>query len=45
MVEDCCATNNERSHLGTLENVQRFFGEVYSSDEVIAAWEGIPIAK
>ena len=45
LLEDCCATNNEQAHIATLQNVERYFGEVRSSEEVAAAWQGVLAAR
>lgn len=38
MVDDCCATYSEEAHRATLRNVERHFGLVASSEEVMRCW-------
>ena len=37
-LKDCTATYSTQAHEGTLQNIDRFFGQVVTSDEVIACW-------
>ena len=39
MVSDCCATDSDEEHNGTLNNFYRHFGDVQSCDETIAMLE------
>jgi nicotinamidase-related amidase len=41
LVDDCCGTDAEALHQGTLANVRSNFGLVASSDEVIQAWQAV----
>ncbi len=36
---DCTATYSQRAHDGTLENIEHFFGQVVTSDEIMACWQ------
>lgn len=48
MVDDCCATYDEELHRATLRNIERHFGLVVSSEELIRCWapvaEAAPVA-
>ncbi len=35
---DCCATYSQAQHDATLFNISQFFGQVVTSDEIIACW-------
>ncbi len=35
---DCAATYNPADHEGTLRNIDQFFGQVVTSDEIVACW-------
>ncbi len=37
-LEDCVANTDRQAHENTLENIRRYFGEVCSSADVLAAW-------
>jgi ureidoacrylate peracid hydrolase len=37
-VSDCTATTSEAAHEATLANVDQYFGQVASSDEIMTAW-------
>jgi ureidoacrylate peracid hydrolase len=39
---DCTATYSQAEHEATLVNIDQFFGQVVSSDDVIACWAGAP---
>ena len=39
MVEDGCATTRKELHEGTMQNFQRLFGRVRSTDEVVSELE------
>ena len=41
MIDDCSAAYEAKLHLGTLENMQRHFGLVASSTEIIETWKGL----
>ncbi|MGB6657938.1 MAG: isochorismatase family cysteine hydrolase [Xanthobacteraceae bacterium] len=38
MAADCCATYSQAAHDATLDNIDRFFGQVVSSDEIMTCW-------
>lgn len=40
-LEDCTATNSETLHQNSLENIERHFGLVASSHEVVQAWQTV----
>ena len=40
-VSDCTATTSEAAHNATLVNIDQFFGQVASAEEIIRAW-GVP---
>lgn len=40
MVEDCCAALSDEEHRATLENIIQQFGDVMTSDEVVARLRG-----
>lgn len=40
-VSDCTATTSEAAHKATLVNIDQFFGQVASAEEIIRAW-GVP---
>lgn len=40
-VSDCTATTSEAAHTATLVNIDQFFGEVASAEQIIRAW-GVP---
>ena len=35
---DCCATYSQAQHDATLFNIDQFFGQVVTSDEIMACW-------
>jgi ureidoacrylate peracid hydrolase len=35
---DCCATYSQAQHDAALENIDRFFGEVVTSEQIMACW-------
>ena len=37
---DCCATYSQAQHDATLFNIDQFFGQVVTSDEIMACWPG-----
>lgn len=37
LVEDCCAAASPEEHQGALTNMRKYFGEVRSADEILAA--------
>lgn len=39
-LEDCAATTDKELHASTLDNINRYFGQVASSGEVIKIWQG-----
>lgn len=39
VVSDCCATYNDEAHRFTLENLDRFFGEVIESRKIVRFWK------
>lgn len=44
MVEDCCAAGTQRDHEAGLYSIRKMFGVVERSEDVIAAFSGIPAA-
>lgn len=40
LVEDCCAATTPEEHRGTIVNVSKYFGDVRSSRDVLAALRG-----
>jgi ureidoacrylate peracid hydrolase len=45
VVEDCCSALSEEDHRAALRNVDRYFGEVVSSDVLLRAWSAVPAAS
>lgn len=45
LVEDCCAAYHNHLHESTLENINRTFGTVVSSKEIISAWSRRKLEK
>jgi nicotinamidase-related amidase len=45
LVEDACASFDEASHVATLRIFARMFGEVLTTDEVLARMEGRPAKR
>ena len=43
MVDDCCGSATEAEHRGTLERCDREFGQVATSDEIVAAWQRLGV--
>ena len=41
LVEDCCASINKASHLATVDNVQKYFGWVFKSHDLITFLERV----
>ncbi|MDR5709891.1 MAG: isochorismatase family cysteine hydrolase [Armatimonadota bacterium] len=41
VVEDCCSALSEEDHQAALRNVDRYFGEVVSSDVLRRAWSAV----
>jgi ureidoacrylate peracid hydrolase len=39
---DCTATYGQAEHEATLVNIDQFFGQVVSADDIIACWTGAP---
>lgn len=39
LVEDCCASIDKAAHLGTVDNVCKYFGWVLKSDDIITYWK------
>ena len=39
---DCTATYSQAEHEATVVNIDQFFGQVVSSNDVIACWTGAP---
>ena len=39
LAADSCATYSQAAHDATLDNIDRFFGQVVRSDEIMACWE------
>ena len=42
---DCAATYDQADHDGTLRNIDRYFGQVASSEEVVACWQAVLAAS
>lgn len=41
---DCTATYSQADHEGTLRNMDNFFGQVASAEEIVACWAPVPAA-
>jgi len=41
LVEDCCASVDGAAHLAAVENVQKYFGWVFKSHDVLTYWKGM----
>lgn len=41
LVEDCCASVDERAHLAAVENVQKYFGWVFKSRDILNYWKSL----
>ena len=39
LVEDCCASVDKTAHLGTVDNVSKYFGWVLKSDDLVTYWK------
>ncbi len=44
-VSDGTATTSEGAHQATLANIDQFFGQVATADEIVAAWGAVPLAR
>jgi ureidoacrylate peracid hydrolase len=41
LVEDCCASVDEATHLAAVDNVRKYFGWVSKSDETLKFWKQV----
>jgi len=41
LIEDCCASIDQAAHLAAVDNVQKYFGWVVKSQDVINYWQGV----
>lgn len=39
LVEDCCASVDKAAHLAAVENVQKYFGWVFKSHDILTYWK------
>jgi ureidoacrylate peracid hydrolase len=39
LVEDCCASVEEAAHLAAVQNVQKYFGWVVKSNDILSYWK------
>ncbi|MDR7416192.1 MAG: isochorismatase family cysteine hydrolase [Armatimonadota bacterium] len=45
VVEDCCSALSEEDHRASLRNLDRYFGEVVSSDALLRVWSTVAVAS
>ncbi|MDP6178741.1 MAG: isochorismatase family cysteine hydrolase [Desulfatiglandales bacterium] len=41
LVDDCCAPVDEAAHVATVENVRKYFGWVFKSDDIVEYWKRV----